>query len=103
MPNRKWTVEDDYDFEGEIVLIKNDRVKTIYRLRHILQTKMQQLETMLGLLRNVGETLDKWEKDEKVLLKKKDCWFLMQTLMHFSMSKEQLELLKKEWKKRIGV
>jgi len=101
MATKKKTDEEagwgDDGLEGEIILIKNDRQKTLLRLRKVLETKMQQLEIICFLLRGVGRQLEVWEKDEKVLLRKKDCWFLMQVLMHFSMQREHLDLLQKEW------
>lgn len=107
MPNKKKTDDEerwgDNDLEGEIILIKDDRRKTLFRLRKILETKMQQLEVVCFLLRGVGQQLDNWERDEKILFRKKDCWFLMQTLMHFSMQREHLDLLQKEWTIRFEV
>lgn len=90
--------EDD-DLEGEIILIKNDRKKALLRLRRILETKMQHLEVVQSLFKDVGVCLENWEKDERSLFRKKDCWFLLQTLMCFSPQKEHLEALRKEWEK----
>jgi hypothetical protein len=95
-------VEVDDDPEGEIILLRDDRKKTLFRLRKIFETKMQQLEIVCALLRSVGQQLTVWEKNEKVPLRKKDCWFLMQTLMHFSTQREHLDLLQKEWAKRFS-
>jgi hypothetical protein len=101
MATKKKTDEEadwgDDGLEGETILNKDNRQKTLFRLRKILETKMQQLEIICFLLRGVGRQLEVWEKDEKILLRKKDCWFLMQILMHFSMQREHLDLLQKEW------
>jgi hypothetical protein len=106
MVSRKKTEEAEVgwedDLEGEIILIRDDRKKTLFRLRTILESKMQQLEIICFLFRGVGKQLERWEQDEKFLLRKKDCWFLMQILMHFSMQKEHLGLLQKEWARRFS-